>query len=67
LEQLDDSLVALDLVLTQAELAQLDEVNDLPPEYSGWAVELMGRTRRPVMGGSIPDLANRLGSVARPV
>jgi diketogulonate reductase-like aldo/keto reductase len=67
LEQLDDNLAALDLALTQAELAQLEEVSDLPPEYPRWAVELMGRTRRRVTGGSVPDLANRLGSVARPV
>jgi aryl-alcohol dehydrogenase-like predicted oxidoreductase len=66
LEQLDDNLAALDLVLTQAELAQLDEVSALPPEYPGWAVELMGRTRRPLAGGAIPDLADRLGGVARP-
>ena len=35
-EQLDDNLAAAELTLTEAEIAKLDEVSALPPEYPGW-------------------------------
>ena len=35
-EQLEDNLAAVDFHLTAAELATLDEVSKLPPEYPGW-------------------------------
>lgn len=38
-EQLDDNLAAADLKLSDEELAKLDEVSALPPEYPGWMIE----------------------------
>jgi aryl-alcohol dehydrogenase-like predicted oxidoreductase len=38
-EQLDDNLAAADLILTADEMAALDKVSVLPPEYPGWMVE----------------------------
>jgi aryl-alcohol dehydrogenase-like predicted oxidoreductase len=38
-EQLDDNLAAANLELSDAELATLDEVSALPPEYPGWMEE----------------------------
>jgi aryl-alcohol dehydrogenase-like predicted oxidoreductase len=46
-EQLDDNLAATDLQLTDEELAQLDRVSALPPEYPGWMVERQARNRIP--------------------
>ena len=39
LEQLDDNLAAGDLTLTEQEMAKLDAVSALPPEYPGWMLE----------------------------
>ena len=39
-EQLDDNLAAAGIVLTDEEMAKLDAVSTLPPEYPGW---MMGR------------------------
>jgi aryl-alcohol dehydrogenase-like predicted oxidoreductase len=47
MEQLDDNLGAVSLELSPGELAQLDEVSDLPPEYPGWMVQRLGASRRP--------------------
>ncbi|MCD2171804.1 aldo/keto reductase [Rhizobium sp. C4] len=38
-EQLDDNLAATGIRLTQEELASLDAVSALPPEYPGWMLE----------------------------
>ncbi len=38
-EQLDDNLAATELKLSAEELAQLDAVSALPPEYPGWMIE----------------------------
>ncbi|TBW40680.1 aldo/keto reductase [Siculibacillus lacustris] len=38
LAQLDDNLAAADLVLSAEELARLDAVSALPPEYPGWMI-----------------------------
>ena len=46
-EQLDDNLAAAGLTLTPEELARLDEVSALPPEYPGWMVGRQDSTRRP--------------------
>ena len=46
-EQLDDNLAAVDLQLTPEEIARLDEVSALPPEYPGWMVERQGAHRLP--------------------
>jgi len=47
LEQLDDNIAAADLQLTPEEMAKLDEVSALPPEYPGWMFENQGRRRIP--------------------
>lgn len=44
-EQLDDNLAAADLKLAADELAALDAVSALPPEYPGWMLERMATQR----------------------
>jgi aryl-alcohol dehydrogenase-like predicted oxidoreductase len=46
LEQLNDNLAAADLRLTEQELARLDELSALEPEYPGWMVERQNDPRR---------------------
>ena len=46
--QLDDNIAATDLVLTPDQIATLDAVSELPPEYPGWMVDLMSGARYPV-------------------
>lgn len=46
MEQLEDNLGALDVVLDAADLAALDAVSALPPEYPGWMVDRQGMDRR---------------------
>jgi aryl-alcohol dehydrogenase-like predicted oxidoreductase len=46
-EQLKDNLAVTDLVLTDAELAELEKVSALPPEYPGWMFQMQGRERAP--------------------
>ena len=45
LDQLQDNLAAAELILTQDELRQLDEVSVLPPEYPGWVLPFQGDDR----------------------
>lgn len=45
-DQLDDNLAAVGLVLTADELAELDKVSALPPEYPGWMHVRQGEYRR---------------------
>jgi aryl-alcohol dehydrogenase-like predicted oxidoreductase len=45
--QLDDNLLATDLVLAADEIAKLDEISALPAEYPGWMFERQGGSRRP--------------------
>ncbi len=47
LEQLDDNLAAVELTLTPEEVAQLDEVSELPAEYPGWMLSRQGASRTP--------------------
>jgi aryl-alcohol dehydrogenase-like predicted oxidoreductase len=42
LQQLEDNLAATAVKLTAAEMARLDEVSALPPEYPGWMIEFQG-------------------------
>ena len=44
-DQLADNLAAVDLDLSDDELASLDAASVLPPEYPGWMVEAMGADR----------------------
>jgi aryl-alcohol dehydrogenase-like predicted oxidoreductase len=46
-EQLVDNLAAADLKLTADDMAELDKVSALPPEYPGWMTEFQGATRMP--------------------
>jgi aryl-alcohol dehydrogenase-like predicted oxidoreductase len=46
-DQLQDNLGAVDLTLSDEELARLDEVSRLPEEYPGWMVDRQGGGRRP--------------------
>ena len=45
--QLDDNLAAADLQLSQEDMARLDAVSALPPEYPGWMIERQNRNRVP--------------------
>ncbi|MDM0113860.1 aldo/keto reductase [Variovorax sp. J22R133] len=45
-EQLDDNLAATKIDLSADELATLDKVSALPPEYPGWMLERQGGLRR---------------------
>lgn len=38
-EQLEDNLGAVDVILTETELAHLDAVSALPPDYPGWMID----------------------------
>ncbi|HPR63344.1 MAG TPA: aldo/keto reductase [Thermoanaerobaculia bacterium] len=46
-EQLADNLAAPDVKLSNEELARLDKVSTLPPEYPGWMIERQGQGRYP--------------------
>jgi aryl-alcohol dehydrogenase-like predicted oxidoreductase len=46
-EQLDDNIAATTLTLTDSEIAALDVVSALPPEYPGWMLARQGEQRRP--------------------
>lgn len=46
LEQLDDNLAAADLTLSPEEIAKLDALSALAPEYPGWMVERQNDPRR---------------------
>ena len=45
-EQLQDNLKAVDLKLTADELAQLEAVSKLSPEYPGWMIERQTADRK---------------------
>jgi aryl-alcohol dehydrogenase-like predicted oxidoreductase len=51
LQQLDDNLAASEVKLTADEMAKLDEVSALPPEYPGWMLEFQGRMQRELIEG----------------
>jgi aryl-alcohol dehydrogenase-like predicted oxidoreductase len=44
-DQLKDNLAAIDLKLKTDEIARLDEVSALPPEYPGWMLPFQGANR----------------------
>lgn len=45
-DQLDDNIAASRVTLSDGELAELDRVSALPPEYPGWMFERQGEFRR---------------------
>jgi aryl-alcohol dehydrogenase-like predicted oxidoreductase len=46
-EQLGDNLAATDVKLSADDIAMLDAVSALPPEYPGWMLDWQDRERRP--------------------
>ena len=55
IEQLTDNLGAVDLTLTDDELATLDEASKLPREYPGWMLDRQGEARRSLLAeGRLP-------------
>jgi aryl-alcohol dehydrogenase-like predicted oxidoreductase len=48
IEQLEDNLAAAELTLTPEEIAKLDEVSTLKPEYPGWTLARQAEGRVPV-------------------
>ena len=46
-DQLVDNLAASELALSAAEVAELDAVSELPPEYPGWMLARQGQERAP--------------------
>ena len=47
MEQLDDNLGATEVTLDESELAKLNEVSALAPEYPAWMIERQGADRMP--------------------
>jgi len=47
IDQLDDNIAATALTLSPEEIATLDAVSDLPPEYPGWMLARQNSGRRP--------------------
>ena len=50
--QLEDNLGAVDVVFTQEELAQLNEVGALSAEYPGWMLDFWSGARAEQLRGS---------------
>jgi aryl-alcohol dehydrogenase-like predicted oxidoreductase len=48
IDQLEDNLGAVNVVLTDEELARLEAVSALPPYYPGWMVDRQDASRRPI-------------------
>ncbi len=46
-DQLDDNIAASEITLSPEELATLDTVSALPPEYPGWMITRQNEGRRP--------------------
>lgn len=53
-EQLQDNLAAVDVRLDADDLAALDAVSKLTPEYPGWMIERQGEYRRGALAGTPP-------------
>ncbi len=47
ISQLDDNLAAVEVTLSDGEIAYLDTVSALPPEYPGWMLDRQGGARQP--------------------
>jgi len=47
IDQLDDNIAATTLILSPEEIAHLDEVSALPPEYPGWMIARQNTGRTP--------------------
>ena len=64
IEQLNDNLAAGDLKLSAEELAELDQVSALKPEYPGWMLERQAQARVPE---PTPPERSRGGTIERAV
>mgnify|MGYP000922458543 CR=1 FL=1 len=53
-EQLSDNIAAKSVTLTDEELAALDKVSALPPEYPGWMIERQSAYRAGGVAGAPP-------------
>jgi aryl-alcohol dehydrogenase-like predicted oxidoreductase len=53
-DQLADNIGATQVVLSPTELAQIDSVSGLPPEYPGWMFERQGEYRRKQLADGHP-------------
>lgn len=51
-DQLNDNLAAVDLKLTDEQLAVLDKISALPPEYPGWMVDRQSSDRLALINAS---------------
>jgi aryl-alcohol dehydrogenase-like predicted oxidoreductase len=51
-EQLEDNVAAVDLKLTSEDMATLDKVSALPPEYPGWMVDRQSADRLALLNPS---------------
>jgi len=51
-EQLEDNIAAVDLKLTDAQMATLDAVSALPPEYPNWMLERLSSDRLGLINSS---------------
>lgn len=47
IQQLDQNIAATSLTLDPEDVAKLEKVSALPPEYPGWMIERQGADRRP--------------------
>lgn len=57
-DQLADNIAAADVELGEADLAAIDRVSALPPEYPGWMHARQGEVRRKQLAG-VPRAASR--------
>ncbi|HXC95998.1 MAG TPA: aldo/keto reductase [Edaphobacter sp.] len=58
LDQLEDNIAAVDLILTDDELKQLDEVSALPPEYPGWMLPFQSANRIEPIARTVPRMSD---------
>jgi aryl-alcohol dehydrogenase-like predicted oxidoreductase len=65
IDQLEDNLAAADLVLTPEQIAKLDEVSALPPEYPGWMVKQQAGGRLAAVQVEKATPVNRSATVHR--
>jgi aryl-alcohol dehydrogenase-like predicted oxidoreductase len=45
MDQLEDNLKAIDIIFTSHDLAAIDTVSKLPPEYPGWMIDMWSGVR----------------------
>lgn len=55
IDQIDDNVGAVDVILTDAELASLDAASALTPEYPGWMQRVRDVPPKPPIGAATPS------------